>query len=248
LNTTVSNTSAGVILASGVAARVELNGATISGGKLQTLAGGEIDADFGSLTDTTIASGSVVMINDGDTLIISGLINNLGVISAVGSANPAHLTVAGTVVLSGGGKVSLSSSGNNHIGAVSSGSTLSNVNNTIAGAGVIDFGLAVVNGGKLEATTSNTLNLQANVSNTALGTILASGRLDRRHYRRRHASTGRPHHQQRPDLGVGQRQPDIPCDLGRGGAERRRQGLAAVSERKQSYCRRQQRRDLEQCE
>jgi autotransporter passenger strand-loop-strand repeat protein len=175
LNTNISNTSTGVILASGVAARVGLNGATISGGKLQTLAGGEIDADFGSLTDTTIASGSVVKINDGDTLILSGLINNLGVISAVGSANPAHLTVAGTVVLSGGGKVSLSSSGNNHIGAVSSASTLSNVNNTIAGAGVIDFGLAVVNGGKLEATTSNTLNLQANVSNTALGTILASG-------------------------------------------------------------------------
>jgi autotransporter passenger strand-loop-strand repeat protein len=120
LNTSVNNTSAGVILASGVAARVELNGATISGGKLQTLAGGEIDADFGSLTDTTIASGSVVKINDGDTLILSGLINNLGVISALGSANPARLAVSGTVVLSGGGKVSLSSSGNNQIGSAGS--------------------------------------------------------------------------------------------------------------------------------
>ena len=192
----IGNTALGTILASGSGASVALVGTTISGGKLQTQAGGEIDVSFGTLTDTTIASGSLVKINDGHTLALAGHINNLGVISVSGSATPTNLAISGSVVLSGGGKVSLSSSGNNHIVSGASGATLSNVNNTIAGAGVIDFGLAVVNSGTINANTVSTLRLNANtvnagkleatasggtlllattVSNTGLGTILASG-------------------------------------------------------------------------
>ena len=46
LGANISNTGTGTILASGSGAHVVLNpGAVISGGKLQTLAGGEIDAN-----------------------------------------------------------------------------------------------------------------------------------------------------------------------------------------------------------
>jgi hypothetical protein len=52
----ISNTSTGTILASGSGAHVFLNGAVISGGRLQTQAGGEIDVNNGVLSGATIAS------------------------------------------------------------------------------------------------------------------------------------------------------------------------------------------------
>jgi hypothetical protein len=189
----ISNTGTGTILASGSGAHIVLNGAVISGGKLQTQAGGEIDVINGLLSDATIASGSIVDING--TLALSGRIANSGLISALGSPF-ATLAISGAVLLSGGGNVSLSPSGNNQIVAAPGGGILSNVNNTIAGAGFIGGGLTVVNSGtinantvstlqlnastinagKLEATASGgTLILAANISNTGTGTILASG-------------------------------------------------------------------------
>jgi autotransporter passenger strand-loop-strand repeat protein len=194
-----SITDTGTVLASGNGAHVELDGgAAILGGKLQTLAGGKIDANNGVLSGVTIASGSIVDINNNGTLALSGRIANSGLISALGSPSFATLAISGAVVLSGGGKVSLSPSGNNQIVAAPGGGTLSNVNNTIAGAGFIGGGgLAVVNSGainantvsstlflnantinagKLEATASGgTLILGGNISNTGTGTILASG-------------------------------------------------------------------------
>src|SRR5262249_18726765 len=86
---TVSNTSTGTILASGSGAHVLLAGATISSGKLQTQAGGEIDVvSSGTLSDTTIASGSIVDINNGSVLGLAGRITNAGRISALGSGGP----------------------------------------------------------------------------------------------------------------------------------------------------------------
>jgi hypothetical protein len=192
----ISNTSTGTILASGSGAHVALSGgAVISGGKLQTLAGGEIVASNGVLSGATIASGSIVDIDNFGTLTLVDRIANLGLIS--GSSNFATLSISGAVVLSGGGKVSLSPSGNNHIVATTPGAILSNVNNTIAGAGFIGGGgltvvnsgtinantvstlqlnASTINAGKLEATASGgTLILAANISNTGTGTILASG-------------------------------------------------------------------------
>ena len=113
LGANISNSGTGTILASGSGAHVVLNGATITGGKLQTQSGGEIDVNFGVLSGATIASGSIVDINGGGTLALGGRITNLGLISALGSAFPASLAISGTVVLSGGGKVSLSPNGNN---------------------------------------------------------------------------------------------------------------------------------------
>lgn len=145
------------------------------------------------LSGATIASGSIVDIDNFGTLTLVDRIANSGLIS--GSSNFATLSISGAVVLSGGGKVSLSPSGNNQIGAATPGAILSNVNNTIAGGGTIAGGLTVVNSGtinantvstlvlnastinagKLEATTGGTLILAANISNTSTGTILASG-------------------------------------------------------------------------
>ena len=68
LDANISNTGTGTILASGSGAHVVLNGAVISGGKLQTLAGGEIDANNGVLSGATIASGSIVDINNFGTI------------------------------------------------------------------------------------------------------------------------------------------------------------------------------------
>jgi autotransporter passenger strand-loop-strand repeat protein len=193
-----SITDTGTVLASGNGAHVELDGAVISGGKLQTLAGGEIDVNFGVLSDATIASGSIVDINNNGTLALSGRIANSGLISALGSPSVATLAISGAVVLSGGGKVSLSPSGDNQIIAAAGGGILSNVNNTIAGAGHIGGGgltvvnsgtinantasaplqifATTINAGKLEATASGgALLLNANISNTGTGTILASG-------------------------------------------------------------------------
>jgi hypothetical protein len=197
----ISNTGPGTILASGSGAQVQLfGGATISGGKLQTQAGGEIDVGpFGSdtLSNTTIASGSIVDIDDGGTLVLAGRIANSGLISGLGSSLGASLAISGAVVLSGGGRVLLSPSGPNQVVGLGSGATLSNVNNTIAGFGVIGLGgnLALVNSGTinansgavllltggartlnagtLEATTSGVLLLATNVSNTK--TIAALG-------------------------------------------------------------------------
>jgi hypothetical protein len=151
----------------------------------------------GVLSDATIASGSIVDINNNGTLALSGRIANSGLISALGSPSVATLAISGAVVLSGGGKVSLSPSGDNQIIAAAGGGILSNVNNTIAGAGHIGGGgltvvnsgtinantasaplqlnASTINAGKLEATTGGTLILAANISNTGIGTILASG-------------------------------------------------------------------------
>ena len=85
LGANISNTGTGTILASGSGAHVVLNGAVISGGKLQTQAGGEIDVINGLLSGATIASGSIVDINNNGTLALSGRIANSGLISALGS-------------------------------------------------------------------------------------------------------------------------------------------------------------------
>ena len=181
----ISNTSTGTILASGSGAHVALSGgAVISGGKLQTLAGGEIVASNGVLSGATIASGSIVDIDNFGTLTLVDRIANSGLIS--GSSNFATLSISGAVVLSGGGKVSLSPSGNNQIGAATPGAILSNVNNTIAGAGTIAGGLTVVNSGTINANTVSA-PLQIFASTINAGKLEATTR--------RHAHTSRQHQQ-----------------------------------------------------
>ena len=164
----MANGSAGVVLASGASARVDLNGATISGGKLQTFSGGVIEtvADNNVLSRGTITSGSLVKINDGTGLRLAGLIANSGTISLggiVGGTEPLHDPASAGATLSGGGKVILSPSGENGILAGFADTPFININNTIAGAGRIGIGdieLVLINSGTINANTAVALTIE----------------------------------------------------------------------------------------
>ena len=188
LGGTVANGSAGVILASGASARVDLNGATISGGKLQTLSGGVIEtvADNNVLSRGTITSGSLVKINDGTELRLAGLIANSGTISLGGIINGAELYIdpsSAGATLSGGGKVILSPSGENSILAGFADTPFININNTIAGAGRIGIGdieLVLINSGTINANTAVALTIETGpnqVINAGILEATSTGRL-----------------------------------------------------------------------
>jgi hypothetical protein len=93
---TVSNASAGTILASGLGAHVDLlDGTIVSSGTLKT-------SGFNAVIDTasggtatfaggTVASGSVVDVVDGSTLVLSGTIVNSGTIELTASGDQTSL-------------------------------------------------------------------------------------------------------------------------------------------------------------
>lgn len=85
-----------MILASGASARVDLDGATVSGDKLQTLSGGVIETvgDNKLLSRGTITSGSLIKINDGTELRLAGLIANSGTISPASIQVVFHLELS----------------------------------------------------------------------------------------------------------------------------------------------------------
>jgi hypothetical protein len=157
-----------VLLASGASARVDLSGATISGGKLQTVSGGVIETvgDVNVLSRGTITSGSLIKVNDGTELRLAGLIANSGTISVGGSSSATELSIDATSVgatLSGGGKVILSPSGMNSIEAGFANTPFTNINNTIAGAGQIGIGnneLLLTNSGTINANTASALIIE----------------------------------------------------------------------------------------
>jgi autotransporter passenger strand-loop-strand repeat protein len=191
----ISNTASGIILASGSGAQVDLDGAVISGGKLQTIGTNAVietvNGSTNAISGVAIASGSLLNVNEGTTLTLAGTVNNSGEINIDGG-----LQVDAGVILSGGGTVDL----NDFISGVGivqtqllpNGSvTLTNANNKIAGGGTVGNGNftlinqsggivnangeyqyltlsgAIVNAGVLEATSfSQDLVIAASVSNT----------------------------------------------------------------------------------
>ena len=202
---TISNTSKGVILASGNNANVVLNSVAVYGGTLKTSAGGEIlfNGAGNVFSGGTIAAGSLVGISNNASLAISGIINNSGVLDvdppAIGSG--VLLIGSSSATLQGGGNVRMDAL-NAFIEAVSGGNaTLINVNNTISGAGMIgvgdghltlvnrgtvnadspvasltiDTGSTVVNSGTLEATSSGSLVIDDRVTNSKVIEALGSG-------------------------------------------------------------------------
>jgi hypothetical protein len=150
----------------------------------------------------TIASGSLVAIQHGATLTISGIINNSGAIHVdpIIPTSGVLLVGSSSATLQGGGTVSLDGI-DAFIEAVSSGATLVNVNNTVSGAGTIgagdshltlinrgtvdanraggtltiNTGSTVVNSGTLEATTSASLVIDDSVKNSKIIEALGSG-------------------------------------------------------------------------
>ena len=100
---TISNTSTSQVLALGSGAQVQLDTATISGGRLRTLGVKAIIAAAADTTDAvvggTIVSKSVVDLLSGSTLTLSGGTIGVGAIVETGSSST--LIVTGTLINSG---------------------------------------------------------------------------------------------------------------------------------------------------
>jgi hypothetical protein len=160
-------TDSGLILASGNGAHVDMDGAIISGGTLKTSG---INALFNvvgggnglTLSGATIASGTLVNVENGGSLQLNGAIVNSGTISATESAGVTQINLYGTVTLSGHGSLIMSQGSNGiDLGAPDAGTTFTNVDNTIAGDGTIgesDADLTFINSGTVDADVAANLN------------------------------------------------------------------------------------------
>ncbi len=178
---TIDNTGDGFIEATGPGSAIDLDQATISGGTLETSAGGVIQtvADSGNSTfdNLTIAAGSQVDVNNGTSLTLQGTIDNDGTITLEAGTDPA-LVIDGAVTLEGSGTVILSGSADIIVGAGTGANTLDN-QETIAGSGEIGnagvTALALTNIGTIDADVANgmlTIDTSSTVTNT--GTLEAT--------------------------------------------------------------------------
>jgi hypothetical protein len=130
ISSTVTNTSTGLILASGSGAHVDLRGGTIAGGTLQTSgAGAMIDVVSGangtldgSSAGHALTNKGLFVVSAGATANIAGTIVNSNTISVGGNGSGGVLKVAvGGASLQGKGKVILSDFGSASIKMVTSG-------------------------------------------------------------------------------------------------------------------------------
>jgi fibronectin-binding autotransporter adhesin len=190
IETNVTNTG-GAITASGTASGggssiVDIvNGATITGGTLNTVNTGVVETASGNtaaLQGVTIASGSSYTVGNAAQLTLLGTIDNAGSINlAGGNGNNGYLLLGNNVTLTGGGTVTLSTqSGGGNAYIQGDNLTLTNTNNTIQGTGVIGNGnLVLINNSVIDATPeSNTSALTLNngsVTNTATLEAKAGG-------------------------------------------------------------------------
>ena len=102
----ITNSTTGLILASGSGAQVDLAGATISGGTLQTSGSNAYIETVGGGTDVlnaiTIKSGSIVEINGGTTLLLDGTVGNSGTFLVNGGTFDVDGVLAGGATEIGG--------------------------------------------------------------------------------------------------------------------------------------------------
>jgi hypothetical protein len=135
-STTISDGAAGLILASGSGAHVELDDATISGGKLETSGTGALIETVSGSTDNvigggTIVAGSLVEVLSGTALTLSG--GTIGAGATVETASSGTLTVSGSITNSGTLFASGAGSMVDVAGVVSGGGTVK------VGNGVVDI-------------------------------------------------------------------------------------------------------------
>src|SRR5215469_15316182 len=185
------NNSGGNITANGSTATVQLLGADIQGGTLNTVSSGTFITPNGNSSTLdgitkgalTLSSGSTYTGDLNSNTQIAGTINNNGNFQINGgNATNSELTLVGNATLQGsGGKVTLSSttSGGGAAFIQGNGFTLTNTNNAIQGAGIIGNGsLTLINqsGGTINANvtggggfdTGLLLNGSGNVTNAGL--------------------------------------------------------------------------------
>jgi hypothetical protein len=177
-NTVVDQSSTGIIEAKGAKTHVDLNSATIVGGKLETLTGGLIQAVSGNSTLDGITAGAMTLsgsitVTNGNILTLTGTFKDSTAtkLSLASTGSSTYIEIAGTASLTGGGSLILSNSDANDIfGSSSFLNTLINVDNTISGTGNIGDGrMTLVNQahGVIDANNAEVKN--------AGGTVLSSG-------------------------------------------------------------------------
>jgi len=132
------NNGAGLILASGSTAEIELDNSTISGGSLKTSGIGALIETIGGTTNVirgaTIVSGSFVDVVGGSTLILSG--------GTIGSGATAETAAGGTVIVSGT--------------VINSGTLFARgARSTIAIVGIVKGGTAEVGDGVVDVTQAS---------------------------------------------------------------------------------------------
>jgi hypothetical protein len=183
---TTDNNLGGTIVANGAGSQVQIVGATIQGGTLNTTAGGLLGIPTGNSSTLdgnaqgTINNKGVFTVADGSVATLIGTINNTNAILLNAVGNATFLQLNGPVTLTGGGTVTMSTTGSGPAiinAACSCGAQLTNVNNIIQGVGTIgNNGLPVINqaAGVIDANVPGTNTLFVNTGTTNLGLMEAT--------------------------------------------------------------------------
>jgi hypothetical protein len=183
---TTDNNLGGTIVANGAGSQVQLVGATIQGGTLNTTAGGLLSIPAGNSSTLdgtaqgTINNKGVFTVANGSVATLIGTINNTNAILLNAVGNSTFLQLNGPVTLTGGGTVTMSTTGSGPAiinAACSCGAQLTNVNNIIQGVGTIgQNGLPVINqaAGVIDANVPGTNTLFVNTPTTNLGLMEAT--------------------------------------------------------------------------
>ena len=203
LRSTVKN-AGGTI--GGFGGTAELDGITVRGGTLNSNAGGSVQVAGSAALDgvantVTLDTGAVVVVGAGDTLSLSGTIDNNTTLSVQGSgytSQTATLLAAGTATLTGKGTIALSDVSG--VAAATSqvitgsfpGDTLDNIDNTISGIGEIGTGDAnltlineangtiVASGGTMIINTGTSVATNLGLAEAVAGsTLVLRGTIDR---------------------------------------------------------------------
>jgi hypothetical protein len=186
LSSSVIDNAGGVIVVNGAGSVVQfVNGVSIQGGTLTSMAGGtlgvpgtSITLDGSTLGPLTLSTGSTYTGNLGTTTSLLGtIVNNGNFQLSAGSGNNTALNFSANTTLQGGGTVTLNSGDNNGqvwVQQSAGGVTLTNVDNTLQGYGIIGHsGVSFANNpaGTVDANVSGQtllLNGTGNVTNTGL--------------------------------------------------------------------------------
>ena len=124
IESSVTNATTGLILASGSGAQVDLDNATISGGKLQTSGSNALIETVSGSTDAlngvTITAGSTVEINAGTTLMLGGTVANSGVLLVNGGVLDVNgALTGGTIQIEGAGEAVMTQKSNESVAFLS---------------------------------------------------------------------------------------------------------------------------------
>jgi hypothetical protein len=120
IESTVTNTTTGLVLASGSGAQVDLDNATIAGGTLQTSGSNALIETVSGSTDVLdggdIRSGSTVEVNSNTTLMLDGTVDNSGTILVNGGTLDVNGALSGgTTEVSGAGRMMIAAASSENI-------------------------------------------------------------------------------------------------------------------------------------